>query len=374
MEATRSPFLCIIDYRIFFAVLALFTRGVELSTASNSPATSAAIPATQSGSTMEHDIAMSTSATAIVPVLGREPTTKLPLITPTSKQLLLPSKQPPVTEEATTHGKKTSALNVPTTTVSHLSKAPGLKVAASTSDLHPTAKQKTIDTQTGTAATSDESATTALSNATAVVQKDHSTSRPLTTSTEITSVPKISRPIPREHPGQSPGKGQAVTPWVGVPPDMTTAKTTAVSGTAASASPPNVPLIIAIILFLLLLLALLMACLYCRRRRRSGSTSFNAAGWAGQVALPDDTGLDKDAEQGPLAMGEGEGRRATLTTFFGKRQSRVASVAMEEIDGKEREQLIGENAGQDSSSQGPGEANGKIPEPTQTEIPPTRAE
>ncbi|XP_060111869.1 leukosialin [Heteronotia binoei] len=153
---------------------------------------------------------------------------------------------------------------------------------------------------------------------------------------------------------------------------------------------------VAIVLSILLLLVLLIAFLFCWRRwRHSGSTSFKTAGWAGQAELPDDSGLDKEVEQGALSKGEGDTRRATLTTFFGKRQSRVPSVAMEEVvrketgDTEEVQCLIDGDVSRVSSLEGSGEANGKLPEPTmqcsqekefppppahQEETPPTKLE
>ncbi|XP_015275254.1 PREDICTED: leukosialin [Gekko japonicus] len=128
--------------------------------------------------------------------------------------------------------------------------------------------------------------------------------------------------------------------------------------------------IVAIVLSILLLMVLLIAILLCWRRHHSGSTSFKTAGWAGQVALPDDSGLDKEVEQGAPTAGEGEGRRATLTTFFGRRQSRVPSVAMEEVvqketgDVEEAQPLIDGDVSKVSSLEGSGEPNGKLPEPT----------
>ncbi|XP_026538050.1 leukosialin isoform X2 [Notechis scutatus] len=125
--------------------------------------------------------------------------------------------------------------------------------------------------------------------------------------------------------------------------------------------------IILAIVFSVLLLVGLLVFLYFRRRRHSGSTSFNSPEWAGQATLPDDTGLDKDVEQQVGSVGEGETRRGTLVTFFGKRQSRVPSIAMEEVNGKggkeETEKLLCEEAENGSSSEAIGDANGKVPEP-----------
>ncbi|XP_039186229.1 leukosialin isoform X1 [Crotalus tigris] len=127
------------------------------------------------------------------------------------------------------------------------------------------------------------------------------------------------------------------------------------------------PVIILVVVVSILLLVGLIAFLYFRRRRHSGSTSFNAPEWPGQATLPDDTGLDKDVEQQVGAVGEGETRRGTLVTFFGKRQSRVPSIAMEDMNGKggmgETEQLLCGEAETGSTSQATGDANGKVSEP-----------
>ncbi|XP_034275612.1 leukosialin [Pantherophis guttatus] len=125
--------------------------------------------------------------------------------------------------------------------------------------------------------------------------------------------------------------------------------------------------IILAVVFTILLLVGLLAFLCFRRRRHSGSTSFNSPEWAGQATLPDDTGLDKDVEQQVGSVGEGETRRGTLVTFFGKRQSRVPSIAMEDVSGKggkeETEQLLCREAEIGCPSEAIGDANGKVPEP-----------
>uniref|UniRef100_A0A8C5WRU9 Leukosialin n=1 Tax=Laticauda laticaudata TaxID=8630 RepID=A0A8C5WRU9_LATLA len=126
-------------------------------------------------------------------------------------------------------------------------------------------------------------------------------------------------------------------------------------------------IIILAIVFSTLLLVGLLVFLYFRHRRHSGSTSFNSPEWAGQATLPDDTGLDKDVEQQVGSVGEGETRRGTLVTFFGKRQSRVPSIAMEDVNGKggkeETEKLLCEEAENGSPSEAIGDANGKVPKP-----------
>ncbi|XP_070583149.1 leukosialin-like [Erythrolamprus reginae] len=134
-----------------------------------------------------------------------------------------------------------------------------------------------------------------------------------------------------------------------------------------SSSGKTLVIIIVVIVLAILLFVVLLLVLYLRRRRHSGSTSFNSPEWAGQATLPDDTGLDKDVEQQAGSVGEGETRRGTLVTFFGKRQSRVPSVAMEDVNGKgskeESEQLLSEKVETRSPSEAVGDANGKVSEP-----------
>ncbi|CAM5117267.1 unnamed protein product [Eretmochelys imbricata] len=120
-----------------------------------------------------------------------------------------------------------------------------------------------------------------------------------------------------------------------------------------------------------LLLALLPLLLHFRRRRRSGSTSFSAgragpSAWAGPVSLPEERGEGQAGDGGQQA-GPGEARRPTLTTFFGKRHSRVSSVAMEDVAGAKGEGPLSEpllatgEQGSEPGPQGAGEANGTVP-------------
>lgn len=365
-----------IDCRIFLAFLFLFSQSVTVQSADF---TTGIVPtsyvSTTSGTTLatkkgnEITAKSITTGDRMMSTVSVSESTSTP-ITKHSLGLLssLPSKQPPVViQVATTHEKK-SALDVTTTTVSNATKEPGSKLTTDILGLGITATQKTVETQTDATTISGTSATTTISNATIVVPKVLLTSDVLTTSSEIRSTPKSLRPRSKGRPGQSTGKGLITTTRIDVLESTDLEKITEVPGPTEPSSVPrkhDVVLIVAIVLFFLFVLVLVVACLYCRRRRRSGSTSFNAAGWAGQAALPDDTGLDKDVEQGLSGSGERETRRATLTTFFGKRQSRVASIAMEEIDGKEKEeaqQLIDGDDRRKSSVQGSGEANGKVPE------------
>ncbi|XP_062993793.1 leukosialin [Elgaria multicarinata webbii] len=138
------------------------------------------------------------------------------------------------------------------------------------------------------------------------------------------------------------------------------------SSSATSSGNNNIGIVLAIVFCVLVLLAV-VGFLYFRRRHRSGSTDFTP-GWAGKATLPDDAALDKDVEQGEVNAGEGETKRNTLVTFFGKRQSRVPSVAMEDMSEKggreETEQLLDKGAGGDPNLEGSEEANGKLKETT----------
>ncbi|XP_060137663.1 mucin-2 [Zootoca vivipara] len=155
------------------------------------------------------------------------------------------------------------------------------------------------------------------------------------------------------------------------PPTTTAVPQTPGTARVPRASPEekknHTGIIVAAVLCALLLLIVLIAVLLCRRRRRSGSTSFNER-WAGQAALPDDLALDRDVEQGAAPAKEEETKRNTLITFSGKRQSRVPSVAMEEIGEKgereENQKLLCRDAGGGSSPEASGQANGKLPEST----------
>uniref|UniRef100_A0A8C0H3W9 Leukosialin n=1 Tax=Chelonoidis abingdonii TaxID=106734 RepID=A0A8C0H3W9_CHEAB len=115
---------------------------------------------------------------------------------------------------------------------------------------------------------------------------------------------------------------------------------------ASSPSPVTrklpVGIIVVLVIVAIMLLVLLAMALYCRSQRRSGSTSFSRPGeWAGPVSLPEEKG-EGQAGAGGQQAGPGESRRPTLTTFFGKRHSRVSSVAMEDVAGAKGEGLLSE--------------------------------
>ncbi|XP_026502949.1 leukosialin [Terrapene carolina triunguis] len=145
---------------------------------------------------------------------------------------------------------------------------------------------------------------------------------------------------------------------------------TPTSTTSSSTRQLPVGIIVVLVVVAILVLALLALALHCRKRRRSGSTSFSGrAGpgeWAGPVSLPEEKGEGQAGDGGQQA-GPGEARRPTLTTFFGKRHSRVSSVAMEDVAGAKGEGPLSEpllaagEQGGDPTLQGAGEANGTLP-------------
>ncbi|XP_073202447.1 leukosialin [Lepidochelys kempii] len=140
---------------------------------------------------------------------------------------------------------------------------------------------------------------------------------------------------------------------------------------APIARPLPVGMIVPLVIVAALLLALLPLLLHVRHRRRSGSSSFSAgragpSAWAGPVSLPEERGEGQAGDGGQQA-GPGEARRPTLTTFFGKRHSRVSSVAMEDVAGVKGEGPLSEpllatgGQGSEPGPQGAGEANGTVP-------------
>ncbi|XP_053881997.1 leukosialin [Malaclemys terrapin pileata] len=158
------------------------------------------------------------------------------------------------------------------------------------------------------------------------------------------------------------------TPPVNKKPDFKAPAPTPTSSSSTRQLP--VGIIVVLVVVAILVLALLAMVLHCRKRRRSGSTSFSGrAGpgeWAGPVNLPEEKGEGQAGDGGQQA-GPGEARRPTLTTFFGKRHSRVSSVAMEDVAGTKGEGPFSEpllaagEQGGDPTPQGAGEANGTVP-------------
>lgn len=153
-----------------------------------------------------------------------------------------------------------------------------------------------------------------------------------------------------------------------VPKDITTPT----SSPALGPRKLSVIIIVVLLVVAIVVLALLSVALHCRRRRRCGSTSFSGGTgpgeWAGPVSLPEEKGEGQAGDGGQQA-GLGEGRPPTLTTFFGKRHSRVSSVAMEDVAGAKGEGPLSEpllaagEQGGDPAPQGAGEANGTVPGP-----------
>ncbi|KAM6453052.1 leukosialin isoform 2-T2 [Liasis olivaceus] len=115
---------------------------------------------------------------------------------------------------------------------------------------------------------------------------------------------------------QTPVTGSYHPPHLSIPSTTSVSKAPEIGSSDPSVSKKNHTVIVLAVVFSVLLLVGLLAFLYCRRRHHSGSTNFNASEWAGQAALPDDSGLDKDVEHEAGAVGEGEARRGTLVTFF----------------------------------------------------------
>ncbi|CAM4678416.1 unnamed protein product [Lepidochelys kempii] len=160
------------------------------------------------------------------------------------------------------------------------------------------------------------------------------------------------------------------TPPVKQKPDFDTLMTPP-AAPAPIARPLPVGMIVPLVIVAALLLALLPLLLHVRHRRRSGSSSFSAgragpSAWAGPVSLPEERGEGQAGDGGQQA-GPGEARRPTLTTFFGKRHSRVSSVAMEDVAGVKGEGPLSEpllatgGQGSEPGPQGAGEANGTVP-------------
>ncbi|XP_061444920.1 leukosialin [Rhineura floridana] len=385
METTR-PHLCqIIAYSVPFGFLVLLTMAThvdgteDLSTLPE--ITKVSIPPVTTILTSGKNDIEGLSTTHF---LEQQPTSPLPhpteSVVPT---ILSPNKS--ISKDLSLVHKVSSEL--PPITYGLASTEPGATIT--TSDIYSSTSQKIIHATKAT-----------------VVQKSHMTTGKEETFSETTATLKTTfgRPSvfkPRANSGKTKGEIMpSMTPKQYVPDDTKTydistrgprkwllttrpesglgqwsLTTVTITETTRSGSDPTASpseksrlgIIVPIVIFALLLLILLIAFLYCRRRRRSGSTSFNA-GWAEQVAVPDDSGLDGEVEQGAAAAGEGETKRNTLTTFSGKRQSRVPSVAMEEIGGKEEKEesqkLLHGDAGRASSPEASGEANGKLPELT----------
>uniref|UniRef100_A0A8C8S3L2 Uncharacterized protein n=1 Tax=Pelusios castaneus TaxID=367368 RepID=A0A8C8S3L2_9SAUR len=169
-------------------------------------------------------------------------------------------------------------------------------------------------------------------------------------STSLTSLASTNPSMPASPPQTPPVPiNEQRTPWTSpkaMPASQATTKNSVHSPMASGQSHHLGIIVAAVIIGILILVVLLIAALHCRRRHRSGSTSFNAgrAGsgeWAGPVMLPEEKGGGQAEDGGQEAKPDGS-RRPTLTTFFGKRHSRVSSVAMEDMAGEKNESPLSE--------------------------------
>ncbi|XP_065279244.1 leukosialin [Emys orbicularis] len=209
----------------------------------------------------------------------------------------------------------------------------------------------------------NESAPTETAKAKGIDQSGDN--RTVPASTDRTGRYRENQPTPKLSPSALPP-----TPPVNKKPDSKAPAPTPTPTSSSSSSSSTVSIIVVLVVVAILVLALVAMVLHCRKRRRSGSTSFSGrAGpgeWAGPVSLPEEKGEGQAGDGGQQA-GPGEARRPTLTTFFGKRHSRVSSVAMEDVAGAKGEGPLSEpllaagEQGGDPTPQGAGEANGTVP-------------
>ncbi|XP_028558402.2 leukosialin [Podarcis muralis] len=400
---TRSLLRQIIGYGMPFVILILLTMAAHVdgqvsATSDTRPVGTTIFPPTSTFTTERVGTELATSASPAKP-------SALPLSQPTAaaKKLSLKAAttetalQDSSTDEDETITNNTSGRHPstgPAISLTTEAAVVGQKFAISpTTEAAVVGQKFAISPTTEAAVVGQKFAISPTTEAAAVGQKTGTTSgmaNPLNTTTAPleTTVGGISGLKPRSNSKQttkgeaqpSPKPEQDVvddtktmdnrTHWPAQWPSTTTAvpqTTSPVLGPRASSEKSQTGIIVAAVLCALLFLILLTAVLLCRRRRRSGSTSFNE-GWAGQVALPDDSALDRDVEQGAAPAKEEETKRNTLITFSGKRQSRVPSVAMEEIGEKgesgENQKLLCGDAGGGSSPEASGQANGKLPEST----------
>nr|XP_028558402.1 flocculation protein FLO11-like [Podarcis muralis] len=385
---TRSLLRQIIGYGMPFGVLILLTVAAHVdgqvsATSDTRPVGTTIFPPTSTFTTERVGTELATSASPAKP-------SALPLSQPTAAAKKLSLKA--ATTETALQDSSTDEDETITNNTSgrHPSTGPAISL---TTEAAVVGQKFAISPTTEAAVVGQKFAISPTTEAAAVGQKTGTTSgvaNPLNTTTAPleTTVGGISGLKPRSNSKQttkgeaqpSPKPEQDVvddtktmdnrTHWPAQWPSTTTAvpqTTSPVLGPRASSEKSQTGIIVAAVLCALLFLILLTAVLLCRRRRRSGSTSFNE-GWAGQVALPDDSALDRDVEQGAAPAKEEETKRNTLITFSGKRQSRVPSVAMEEIGEKgesgENQKLLCGDAGGGSSPEASGQANGKLPEST----------
>ncbi|XP_054438777.1 leukosialin [Pteronotus mesoamericanus] len=231
-----------------------------------------------------------------------------------------------------------------------------------------------------TMATSSQESSTGTSGplvtmATSSQESSKGTSGPLVTmatSSQDSSNGTSGLPVTVATSSLETSKGTSGSPISGVKiAIMTTPKTSTNTGSGLSSNSDQRTkntLLVAVLMALLVgivLLALLMLWRQ-RQKRRTGALTLNGGGkrngvvdaWAGPAQVSDEgavittagvSGGDKDSG---IPEGEGPGHRPTLTTFFGRRKSRQASVALEELKAvpaaslmEEEEPLVGSENG-----------------------------
>ncbi|XP_053122558.1 mucin-2-like [Hemicordylus capensis] len=330
---------------------------------------------------------INTSAPVIASEVPQSTTTEKNKLSSTESPKLSspqPSKIAPV---VTVTGKKTLPPILPATSIKNTTDATVYVNTTSISNTHTPAVQGTTGVDGNVTDRAETPKGIPVHKIAHTPSPTTGVSLTVTTVSEATSAatgPKSTPEQTKRRKETTPGQRDTIDhdPGSSVSTRLTTGMTATIPvSTATPRKSEKIPTvaIVLIILAALIVVAFVIICLVCRRRRHSGSTSFRTGGWAGQVALPDDSGLEKEGEKGTLtAAGEGEAKLTTLSTFSGKRRSRVSSVQMEEIGGKEAaekeetQQLIGGDAIKDSSPGGPGEANGKVTKSTMGEMLPKK--
>nr|XP_060636225.1 leukosialin [Anolis sagrei ordinatus] len=276
------------------------------------------------------------------------------------KQTTVAPKLPPKQTDAVT----TVALKLPPKQTTIAPKLPPKQTAASDSEESVTPIMRISDTSTSIIHTSSNT------TAKAIVRQKYPVTTGKETSPEKTATlrPTLNEIEEETEMTMEPVKDVPDNITIGTTvhnPVVVAAEDPKPDSTGASSKDNRYLIIILAVAACILCLVAFLAFVYRRHRRRSGSTNFNQAGWAGQVALPDDSALDRDIEaEAVAAPGDRETRRSTLVTFFGKRQSRLPSVAMEDISGKKEKEECQQLLQSDPGPEGLGEANGKLSEPT----------
>ncbi|XP_054850809.1 mucin-21-like isoform X2 [Eublepharis macularius] len=329
METSRSLLRQVTGYSMFFVFLILFASGIlgekNATLPSQESATaSPAVVSTNDTIPTKKMIAKDTGSD-----VSSEASTVSKLLVATSSNKETPSKSTMSVEQPSTIK--------PTDTVAERKEPVTLKQtkqATSTPVVHVSATPE---------ATTEVAATPAEMKTTKVGHKTNTTVTVLTASNKTATTVKSTGQIPRSSKGKK--EMNTTTPGQHVQADHTTHANTSskrtesqsttvtsiikaseadvgktespskgsggVTGTSIIETSESYPkmtassskgVTVAIVLSVLLVLVLLIALLFCWRRRRSGSTSFNSAGWAGQAALPDDSGLDKELSRFPTFL------------------------------------------------------------------------